>query len=91
MSGPCIECDAVPRKNRRHRRQNSGSSNRPVQHASDIRDRRQVGEERAEIGQLGVMRIVEPGRDWDRVVGVENVGCRRVVNNDAVMYVAAEL
>jgi len=85
-----------------------------VEHAAHVVDRRQVGEERHEVGQLGVVavrargkesvrlerrkdgededaRVVEPAADRDGVVRVEDVACRRVVDDDALGYRAAEL
>ncbi len=67
------------------------SSQRPIQHTSDVVDRLEVRQERAEISQLGVMWIVEPCRYRNGVVGVEDVGSGRVVDDDAGMHLSAEL
>jgi hypothetical protein len=39
----------------------------------------------------GDSRVVEPGRDGDSVVRVEDVGCRRVVDDDAVCHRTSKL
>jgi len=44
-----------------------------VENATDVIDCSQIGEEWAQIGELRVVRIVEPGRDWDGVVRVEDI------------------
>lgn len=37
------------------------------------------------------MGIRKPAADWHSVLGVEDVGCRRVVDNDSVLEVASDL
>ena len=37
------------------------------------------------------MRVIEPGRYGDSIVGVENVRCGRVVDDDAVFHFSAKL
>ena len=44
-----------------------------VKDAADVVHRREVREERYEIGKLGVVRVVEPGRHGNGIVGVEDV------------------
>lgn len=62
-----------------------------VQDTSDIVHGSQVDKERAKVGQLGVMRVVEPCRDWHGVVRMENVGSGRIVENNAPFHVPTEL
>lgn len=37
------------------------------------------------------MRVGEPTADGDRVLGVEDIGCRRVVDDDCFSEIAADL
>ena len=71
---------------RRDRGKRIGSpSEAAVEHAPDILDVRQVGEEEDEVVQLRVVRVVEPRRDGNSVVWVEDVGRRRVVDDDRLV------
>jgi hypothetical protein len=66
---------------------------------SDIQDKAdvlyvcpsQVLENRDEVEELVVVGIREPTADWHGMLGVENVGCRRVVDNDCLLEVATNL
>ena len=51
----------------------------------------QVLEDRDQIEQFIVVRVREPTTDWHGVLGVENVGCRRVVDDYCVFEVAPNL
>ena len=51
----------------------------------------EIGQEGTEVGQFRIMRVVEPRRYGDGVVGVENIGCGRVVKDDRVLDWAPEL
>lgn len=62
-----------------------------IQNASNIVHRRQISEEGAKIRELRVVRVVEPRRHGHGVVGVEDVGRRRIVEDDGVPYRAPEL
>ena len=50
-----------------------------------------VLEDGDEVEELVVMRVGEPTADGDGVLGVENVRCGRVVDDDGVLEVAADL
>ena len=52
---------------------------------------REVFEERTEVREFCVVRVVEPRRHWYRIVRVEYVRGRRVVEDDGVAYGTAEL
>lgn len=62
-----------------------------VEDAADIGYRGEVREEGDEIGELGVVRVVEPRGYGDSVVRVEDVRRGRVVEDDRVPDGAAEL
>lgn len=62
-----------------------------VEDASHIVHGSEVGQERTEIRQFGIVRVVEPGRDGNGIVRMENVGSRRVVYDDAGMDFSSEL
>jgi hypothetical protein len=62
-----------------------------VEHASDVVDDGEVGEERDEVRQLCVVRVVEPRRDRDRVIRMEDVRRRRVVDDDRIANRPAQL
>ena len=51
----------------------------------------QIRKERAEVVQFGIVGVIEPRRDWDRVVRMEDVGRGRIVNDDGVLDRTAEL
>ena len=51
----------------------SRTVNLAVEHAADVVHLLQVGQERAQVRQLRVVRVVEPGRDGHGVVRVEDV------------------
>jgi hypothetical protein len=53
------------------------------QQRSNIGYRGQIGEKPNEVRQLGVKRIIEPRSDWDGVIGIEEIGGGRIVENDA--------
>lgn len=44
-----------------------------------------------QVREFCVVRIVKPARDRDGVVWVEDVACRRVVDDDGVAYWPPEL
>jgi hypothetical protein len=48
-------------------------SSAPVQYSSYIIHVSQIGEERTEIGQLRIVRIVEPATNRNGIVWVEDV------------------
>ena len=54
------------------------------QNPSHISGSGKVAQKADEIRQFGVMRVVEPGHHGDSVIRVEQVGRRRVVENNAV-------
>ena len=62
-----------------------------VQDTSNVVHGSQVDKERAKVRQLGVVRVVEPCRDWHGVVRMENVRSGRVVEDDAPFHVSTEL
>lgn len=62
-----------------------------VEDALDITDWCEIRKERAQVGQLGVMRVIEPRRHRYSIVWVEDVRCRRVVEDDSVLNRASEL
>lgn len=62
-----------------------------VENASHIVHGSEVGQERTEIRQFGVVRVVEPGRDGNGIVRMEDVRSRRVVYDDAGMNFSSEL
>ena len=62
-----------------------------VQDATDIRYRGKVSKEGYQVCEFGIMRIIEPGRDGDGIIRVENVRGGRVVQNDGVSDGAAKL
>jgi len=73
-----------------HRGQNGRCSE---QHAQKVRHVVRLGELRQrldEIQELLVVRVVEPGRDRQGVLGLENVGRGRIVNDETVSQFAAE-
>ena len=51
----------------------------------------QIRKEWAEVVQLGIVGVIEPRRDGDRVVRMEDVGRGRIVNDDGVLDRTAEL
>ena len=51
----------------------------------------QILENGNEIQQLVVVSIREPTSDGNGVLGMEDVGCRGVVNDDCLLQVAANL
>jgi len=51
----------------------------------------QILENGNEIQQLVVVSIREPTADGNGVLGMEDVGCRGVVNDDCLLQVAANL
>ena len=62
-----------------------------IQNAPHIVDMTEIGQEGTEVGQFRIMRVVEPRRYGDGVVGVENIGCGRVVKDDRILDWAAQL
>lgn len=64
---------------------------RSVQNTSDILNRGEIGQEWAEISQLGVVGVVEPSRNGNRIRRVEDVRSWRVVDDDATLHVSAQL
>ena len=62
-----------------------------VQNAPHIVDVTEIGQEGTEVCQFRIMRVVEPRRYGDGVVGVENIGCGRVVKDDRILDWAAQL
>ena len=67
------------------------SSSCTVQDTAHVVDGGQVGQEGYQIGQLGIVGVVEPGRDGDGVIGVEDVRCRRIIEDDGICNGPAEL
>lgn len=59
---------------------------RAIEDAADIVHGPEIGQERNKVRELGVVRVVEPSRDGYGVVRVEDVGCGRVVDNDARLH-----
>jgi hypothetical protein len=51
----------------------------------------EVLEDGYQVEQLIVVSIREPAADWDGVLGMEDVRCRRVVDNDGVLQIPADL
>lgn len=50
-----------------------------------------VFENRDQIKKLIVVSIRKPAADRYRVLGMENIGCRRVVNNDCLSNITPDL
>lgn len=65
-------------------------SNTPSPIQTDIQDPTNVSyaakirKERTKISELCVMWVIEPGRNRDRILGVESIRCWRVVQNDGI-------
>lgn len=74
-----------------YRVSSSASLDRAIKNTTDVFDSGEVREERAQIRQLSVVGVVEPGRDGDSVVGVKDVRGGRVVNDDGRFHVSTEL
>lgn len=66
---------------------------RNVQHKTDVADlwSREILEYGDEIEKLVVMRVGEPAADRDCVLRVEDVRCRRVVDDDGFLEVSSDL
>lgn len=47
--------------------------------------------QRNEVKELSVVWIVEPARDWDGVLGLEDIRVRAIVDNHCVMQFATQL
>ena len=62
-----------------------------VEDATNIIDLGKVGQEGHEVGQLGVVGVVKPGGNGDSIVRVEDVRCRRVIQDDGITYWTAKL
>ena len=69
----------------------SASLDGAIEDTTDVFDSGEVREEWAQVRQLGVVRVIEPGRDGDSIVRVEDVRSRRVVNDDGRFHVSTEL
>lgn len=69
----------------------SSSLSGTVEDAADIINCCEVSQEGHEVGQFGVVRIVEPGRYRDSVVGMEDVRCRRIIQDDCIAYWTTQL
>ena len=50
-----------------------------IQYSSDVLDRAQIGQERHQIGQLGIMGVIKPRGNRDGIIWMEDVRCRGVV------------
>lgn len=68
-----------------------GCSDAAVEDTTNIVDGSKVRQEGAQVGQLRVVRVVEPCRDGNSIVRVEDVGRGRVVDDDARRHFAAQL
>jgi hypothetical protein len=68
-----------------------GKSEPAIEDAADVVNGAEVGEEGDKVCELRIVRVVEPRRDGDRVVRVEDIGSRGVVEDDSVGDGAAEL
>lgn len=68
-------------------------SERHVQHETDIRDlrAREVFQHGDEVQKLIVVRVAEPAANRDSVLGVENVARGRIVDDDGLAEVSADL
>ena len=64
-----------------------------VQDHADILDQGpcEILEDRDEIEQLIVMSVREPATDGNRMLGVEDVGCRGIIDDDCVFQVSTDL
>ena len=65
------------------------SSLYPLQQGVNIVGRTQLLEEGDELEQLAVLHVVEPRDDRDSVLWMEDVGGRRVVDNDYFVQLPA--
>jgi hypothetical protein len=68
-----------------------GKSEPAIEDAADVVDGAEVGEEGNEVCEFRIVRVVEPRRDGDRIVRVEDIGSWGVVEDDSVGNGAAEL
>lgn len=68
-----------------------GLSYAAVKDASDIRHLRQISQKRRHVRQFRVVWIIEPGRHGDRVIGMEYIGRRRVIQYNRVPYRPSKL
>jgi len=83
--------EPTPSLNRRRGRATQALIKVRVQHGPDVLRRSEVRQEGDQVGEFGVVRVVEPRRDRDGVVRVEDVGGGRVVDDDRVFHGATEL
>jgi hypothetical protein len=50
-----------------------------------------IFEDGDKIEELVIMGVREPAADWYRVLRMEYIGCRRVINNNCVSKVTTDL
>lgn len=62
-----------------------------IQDAPNVRYRCQVGEERDQVRQLCVVGVIKPRGHRHGVIRVEDIRCRRIVENDGVGYGSTKL
>lgn len=54
-------------------------------------DLAELDEERDQVEELLVLHVIVPGDDWDRLLGLEHVGRWRVVEDDCILRISANL
>lgn len=72
-------------------RSEGGRSKTAIKHGTHVVHLAQVIQEGAKVGKLGIVRVVEPATDRNRIVRMEDVGRGRVVDDDRIGNVPSQL
>lgn len=62
-----------------------------VQDSPHIINSAQVSKEGNEVSQLRVVGVIKPRRNRNSIIGVENIRCWRIIQNNGIRYGATQL